>query len=182
MNSSPERIAELQAFIEHALSLPGVWFVTGQQLIDWVQNPVPVDKVSCSLAVPGNRSSYYIHFLGRALLVNRPLMFEGAGVQPPACLQLEHAGSQGRVHTASRHVEPNPSAAPALPCCRSTSRAPLPQTSSHLPSSRPACRHAPSSPTAFTGRGTLAAASAAAWERALQGAGAGILTLAPVRP
>ncbi|CAG8520629.1 13647_t:CDS:2 [Acaulospora colombiana] len=40
------RIKMLQDFMDWALSQPNVWFVTSQQLIDWMKNPVPVSQLN----------------------------------------------------------------------------------------------------------------------------------------
>ena len=42
---TPERIAHGRQFIEYAASQPDVYFVTMQQLIEWMRNPVPTDQM-----------------------------------------------------------------------------------------------------------------------------------------
>ncbi|KAL4444941.1 hypothetical protein ABPG77_003991 [Micractinium sp. CCAP 211/92] len=49
LESDPTRVQELRQFIQYAASLPDVWFVTNQQMLAWMQNPVPASRVSLSL-------------------------------------------------------------------------------------------------------------------------------------
>ena len=49
LQSEPGRVAELRQFIEHALQQPDVWFVTNQQLLAWMQNPVPASRLASQL-------------------------------------------------------------------------------------------------------------------------------------
>lgn len=49
LQSSPDRVAQLRRFIKHATSTKDVWFVTNQQLLGWMQNPVPASRVAAQL-------------------------------------------------------------------------------------------------------------------------------------
>lgn len=42
-------MAELRQFIEHAVSQENVWFVTNQQMLAWMKNPVPASRVETLL-------------------------------------------------------------------------------------------------------------------------------------
>lgn len=46
---TPENINATNRFIEYALSKPDVFFVTMQQLINWIKNPVPASQVGATL-------------------------------------------------------------------------------------------------------------------------------------
>jgi hypothetical protein len=48
----PHRERALHNFIDDILGLPDVYFVTMQQLLDWVKVPLPVDQVRNSLSCP----------------------------------------------------------------------------------------------------------------------------------
>lgn len=52
LESQPERIAQLRAFIRYAAALKGVHFVTNQQLLAWMQRPVAASAVGPLLACP----------------------------------------------------------------------------------------------------------------------------------
>lgn len=49
LQSEATRVAQLRQFIEHAASLDNVWFVTNQQLLAWMENPVPASRVETLL-------------------------------------------------------------------------------------------------------------------------------------
>ncbi|PSC71048.1 chitin deacetylase-like isoform e [Micractinium conductrix] len=49
LQSEPARVAQLRQFIEYAASLPDVWFVTNQQMLAWMENPVPASRVALQL-------------------------------------------------------------------------------------------------------------------------------------
>ncbi|KAI7842215.1 hypothetical protein COHA_004128 [Chlorella ohadii] len=49
LQSEASRVEELRKFIEYATSQPDVWFVTTQQLLAWMENPVPASRVEQQL-------------------------------------------------------------------------------------------------------------------------------------
>lgn len=49
LQSEATRVAQLRQFIEHALAQDNVWFVTNQQLLAWMKNPVPASRVDTLL-------------------------------------------------------------------------------------------------------------------------------------
>ncbi|KAL4448153.1 hypothetical protein ABPG75_005372 [Micractinium tetrahymenae] len=60
------RIDQLRQFIKHAAAIPDVWFVTNQQLLAWMQKPVPASSVGPSLKckkptdIAGHACSVYV--------------------------------------------------------------------------------------------------------------------------
>lgn len=151
MEKAPERIDGLQRFIRYALEQPGVWFVTNQQLIEWMRNPVPASEVGAP----------------RAILLYR------TGAQAPHPIygpRSCHDSAAAIQYVLSTLQAPN-AAAPAP--CSWTSPASGPTT--WTPRSRsapPAC--APTlSPTVCTAAGRLASAAACASARAATAATAG---------
>ena len=46
---SDRRIREAVKFVKYALSKPDVYFVTTQQLVEWMKNPVPKSQVAAWL-------------------------------------------------------------------------------------------------------------------------------------
>lgn len=46
---TPERTAQTKKFVEYALTRPNTWFLTVNQLIEWMKNPVPANQMGTFL-------------------------------------------------------------------------------------------------------------------------------------
>ena len=66
------KLAAIQSFLDYAMSKPDVWMVTHQQLIQYMQNPVPASQLSsqsymqCNQA-PKHNLQWYRDEWGHAL-------------------------------------------------------------------------------------------------------------------